>query len=266
MPTKKKVKVSSFESRFNIPIDLEKSKSTFVNRVRNTIWNNLSYEEDGINRHDAILWSIANGFGEEYSSFYDFDECIGVSFLRNLKALEITYTVFTTEEKRLELQQGIEYCLSNSEIDIGIKWHNGIFIKSGAKELDEELVNKVMEWIDDEKYKTVKIPFVRGIQSLIEAVNNEGRRRDVIRDMYESLEALSMIITGKTKKELSGNMEKYLAIAGVSNEYRCILREYIVYGNRIRHATGKNDEILKISYKEVESFVYLTGVFIRISI
>jgi hypothetical protein len=123
-----------------------------------------------------------------------------------------------------------------------------------------------MEWIDDDKYKTVKIPFVRGIKSLIEAVNNEERRREVIRDMYESLEALSMIKTGKTKKELSGNMEKYLRIAGISNEYHHILKQYIVYGNRIRHATGKNDEILKISYKEVESFVYLTGVFIRLSI
>jgi hypothetical protein len=95
---------SSFESRFNLPIDLEASKTKFVNRIKNTIWNNYSYVEDGENKYEAIIWSIANGFGEEYSSFYDFDESIGDSFLRNLKALEIVYTVFTSEEKRLEFQ------------------------------------------------------------------------------------------------------------------------------------------------------------------
>jgi predicted site-specific integrase-resolvase len=257
---------SSFEERFNISVNYDDAKKKFTNRVENVIWLNMSFKEGKENdKYINILWDIANEFGEIYYTNSKITDYTKQSFTKTLHALEVAYSVLSTKKKKKELQQRIEYCLELSEIDLGVQWRNGIFIKTGAKELDETLINDVLEWLDEKEYRTVSIPFTKGIRLLIEAVNNEEKRRDVIRDMYEALEALSMIITGRTKKDLSSNMEKYLSQAKISDEYRRIFKEYIVYANRIRHATGKNDNLFHISYREVESFVYLTGIFIRIS-
>jgi hypothetical protein len=54
--------------------------------------------------------------------------------------------------------------------------------------------------------------------------------------MYESLEALAKIVTDRPDKDLSGHQQLFLSKVKASDEYKQLLRDYIDYANRFRHA------------------------------
>jgi hypothetical protein len=157
------------------------------------------------------------------------------------------------------------YLLSESEVDLGIRWQNGQFVKSGAALLDESLVNDPLHWLRSSGYETVLTPFQKGLSHFLHATKRPELLADVVTDMYESMEALAKIVTGKPDKDLSGNQQLLLSKVKASNEYKHLLRDYIDYANRFRHAVREGQPRPELSPKEVESFVYLTGVFIRLA-
>lgn len=83
--------------------------------------------------------------------------------------------------------------------------------------------------------------------------------------MYEALEALAKIVAGRDK-DLSANAEAFISAVKLSNGYKRILKEYIVYANTIRHAGKAGQAKPDLMRKEVESFVYMTGLFIRLAV
>ena len=50
-----------------------------------------------------------------------------------------------------------------------------------------------------------------------------------------------------------------------SEDYKVLLRDYIDYANKFRHAESECEPKPQLSEREVESFVYLTGIFIRLA-
>ena len=89
---------------------------------------------------------------------------------------------------------------------------------------------------------------------------------DVVTDLYESLEALAKLVTGRPDKDLSGNRELFLRKVNASDAYKSLLKDYIDYANHFRHAESPAKPKPTVSEREAESFVYLTGVFIRLAI
>ena len=83
--------------------------------------------------------------------------------------------------------------------------------------------------------------------------------------MYESIEALAKIITGREGKDLSANAELFLSKIKTSSKYRVILKDYIDYANDFRHPPEEGAARKPINEHEAESFVYLTGLFIRMT-
>ena len=83
--------------------------------------------------------------------------------------------------------------------------------------------------------------------------------------MYEALEALGKIVTNRDK-DLSANAELFLKKLDVSEAYKKLLKEYISYANNFRHAADISAPKTNLSIAEVESFTYLTRVFIRLAI
>ena len=84
--------------------------------------------------------------------------------------------------------------------------------------------------------------------------------------MYEALEAMSQVVTGRTDKDLSANRELFVSELGLSDYFKKMLHDYIKYANDFRHATNPNRNRGQPKRKEVEAFVYSTGVFLRLSI
>ncbi len=103
-------------------------------------------------------------------------------------------------------------------------------------------------------------PFERGLSHYL-----EDRLSDTVTDMYEALEALARIATGRDR-ELSGNREMFVSRVRASDYYKQLLRDYITYANQYRHAAQQNRPRPPLSEPEVEAFVYLTGLFIRLAI
>ncbi len=99
----------------------------------------------------------------------------------------------------------------------------------------------------------------------LKSQQNPELRADVITDMYEALEATAKIVTG-SKKDLSGLQELFIKKVEASDGYKRMLREYVRYAGDFRHAIEEGSKRPEISAKETESFIYLTGLFIRLAI
>ncbi|NQT57188.1 MAG: hypothetical protein HQ551_13280 [Desulfobacteraceae bacterium] len=252
-----------FTERFTIDVDLEEARKRFVNRVYNRAY--LSFFLDlGENERFRIHKEIISALGDKYQFGKNLSDEIGDDYHRNLQALEVLYNSVNRRyhDKANNL---IISLLEESEVDLGVRWENGRFIKSGAKILDDKLVNDVLYWLRDNKYISVMKPFEKGLEHFLHSDKRPEILSDVITDMYEALEALTKIVTKRPNKELSANRELFVSKVKASSAYKRILDEYITYANEFRHAIEEGKTKPVLNSREVESFIYLTGVFIRLT-
>lgn len=257
-----------FHERFNIQLKVEQARLRFMNRVRNRIFLNFIDVEKDIKLE--VYWQIANTLGEEFRrpspSVSYFDYYVGGDFHKCLQAIEAIHAALSTKPNIQKLNILVSIILEESEIDLGIGWENGRFIRTGAGLLDQKLVNEPLRWLSDPKYKNVYIPFEKGLGHFLKAEKNLDLLSDVVRNVYEALEALSKVITGRHNKDLSANAELFIKKIRASEAYKKILREYIDYANKFRHAPKEGEQKPETSVSEVESFIYLTGIFIRLAL
>jgi hypothetical protein len=136
--------------------------------------------------------------------------------------------------------------------------------QKGAALLDQKLVNDTLHWLRGAGYDSVLKPFEKGLHHLLEAHIKKDGLSDVITDMYEAVEALAKKVTGRDK-DLSENRELFISKVKASDHYKVMLKDYIDYANDFRHAEREGKPKPQLSEREVESFVYLTGIFIRLA-
>ena len=253
-----------FTERFAIDVNLEEARRRFVNRVYNRAY--LSFFLDlSDNERYRIHKEIVSAIGVKYQFRENLSDQIGNDYHRNLQALEVLYNSIDDSYYRDKANNLIVSLLEESEVDLGIRWENGRFIKSGAKILDDKLVNDVLHWLRDSAYISVINPFKKGIKHFLHSETRPELLSDVITDMYESLEALAKIVTNHPNKDLSSNRELFISKVKASSGYKKLLAEYINYANEFRHAAEEGKTKPSLNPAEVESFIYLTGVFIRLA-
>jgi hypothetical protein len=253
-----------FVERFNIDVGKDEAKRRFANRAYNRVFYHFFYSISE-NKRYKIHREIVSALGDKYSYHKNLSDHIGDDFYRNLLALETFYHSAEGYYKS-EVDKLIKQLIIESEVDIGIRWEDGRFIKSGAKLLDEKLVNDSLHWLRGKKYSSVIAPFEKGLDHFLHSDKRPELFADVVTDMYEALEALSKIITERPNKDLSANRELFLSRVNASDEYKKILSEYISYANEFRHASEEGKKKPSVSEREVESFIYLTGLFIRLAV
>jgi hypothetical protein len=257
----------NFFKRFNIQIDIEEAKKRFVNRLSNTLFDNILFNSPYISRdqRDSIIRFIATALGKRYDYHRSLAYYLEEDFINYLHAIEVFYEYGSLSHYSNYLipsiNDAINYCFSQSELDIGIIWHDGKFIKKGAEVLDQALINDPLKWLQDPKLKTVLQPFQKALNHYLESSKRPELLADVVTDAYEALETFVKIFL-QNDKDLSANQEKYISSLNVSIEYKPLLREYIKYANIFRH--GSKDPKPLLQEHETESFIYLTGIFIRL--
>lgn len=264
----------SFHQRFSIDVPMEKAQQSFINRILNELDDSFPQLEDwGEDSYDYNHWTginsyVAGKLGKRYQK-YSFIEYAGTNdFFEFLKALEALYEALDQlymDHRPRMLGRIVKAAIAASEIDLGITWREGVFYPSGAKLLDEELVDKSLDWLSDPKYRDIHAPFDKGLRHLMEAVKYPDGLVDTIRDMYEALEKMARITTGNNKN-LLGNIDDFVNMLGLDTHYRRMLKEHIGYAHKFRHAVAEGRERTPPSYEEVEAFVYTTGLFIRLAI
>jgi hypothetical protein len=156
--------------------------------------------------------------------------------------------------------------IGDSEVDLGISWQWPNFVPTGARLLDERLIHDPLHWLDEPKYRAVYDPFKNGLSHFRESHWKPHLLNNAITEMYEVVEALAKIVTGRPNKEPSGNAELFISKIKASDHHKKLLKDYIAYAGDFRHAEDPPGARPVPSRDEVESFMYLTGVFIRLAV
>ena len=113
-----------------------------------------------------------------------------------------------------------------------------------------------MEWL-------VNFPNER--EDYLKALTGYTNKRldDVIINCYLAVEGIARDILGN-KKTLDNNREELIKKIGLSQEWKALLSNFINYANEFkRHASEKRHSLNPI---EVEAFLYLSGVLLRMAI
>jgi len=269
-----KQSVPPFHQRFNIKFSVDDVHARFVTRALNMINGAFPLIESktaDINKLYYIrgaLIKVATNLGVEYKWDKLFSDYAGTDFHSCLLALEALYQYFSQEKLEVyakKVDESIQHAISLMETDIGAEWRDGAFWPSGAKLLDEALVNENLKWLADKGYNDVLSPFEKGLRHFIEAQKKPERLGDTVTDIYEAVEALAKAVTDRDK-DLSGNAELFISKLGLSEYYKKMLKDYIDYANDYRHAAklgGKKKPLLR---NEVEAFIYTSGLFIRLAV
>jgi len=255
----------NFNKRFNIQIDEKELHKRFLNRFENFIVPFISNINSPYKFKETVTRIVATKMGINYSDYHYIGSYPFGNFYRCLQLLEFVHECFDQKfGSNHEFGKQIQILLNLDE-GSGIEWRNGKFYPKGAKLLDKKLVNDTLDWLRDKNISSVSEPFEKGLNHFLKSKVDAGLLKDVITEMYESLEAMARIVVSKPRAELSKIQEKYIKELKVSSGLKNILKEYISYSNQFRHAVGPNAKREIPKEYEVESFIYLTGVFIRLS-
>jgi len=187
-----------FHERFDIEVGLEEAKRRFVNRAFNSIFEDFLFERVH-SREDLyrIQRNIVTKLGKRYEYNQPLCEYVGKDFYTVLRALEALWDgipIYLRHTKE-NLESRIVWLLHESEVDLGIHWENGYFVRTGAELLDQKLVNDVLRWLRDKSYQDILTPYEKGLRHFLEADKRPEMLADVITDTYEALEALAKIVT-----------------------------------------------------------------------
>jgi len=260
-----------FHQRFNIQVGREDLEKRFVNRILNRIRDEFPSLRYGVSHYlgdEKALLNVANRLGKEHEHDLGFREYVLDDFYSCLQGIEALFETFTSggySSSDVNKIDGIvQEAITLSEGDLGIRWVNGVFRPSGAKLLDEALVNDNLKWLSDRKYTNVLTPFSKGLDHFLEAYRKPERLADTVTDMYEALEAMAKVITGSAG-DLSGNREALISKLRLNNYYKKMLKDYIEYANQFRHGIDKGVERRPPRPNEVEAFIYTTGLFLRLA-
>lgn len=264
-----KRQIHPFHQRFNIQVGIEEAQARFINRVINKVEQDLEsllrYSTTG--HYEEAMYNAATKLGVEYDASHMFHKYVRNKFYDCLIVLEAIYEVFIRKNSHEaeRLANLIQYAISLSETDIGIEWRDGVFWPSGAKLLDEALVNENLKWLADKGYHDVLVPFEKGLRHFLEAHSKPERLADTVTDVYEAVEALAKTVTGRDK-DLSANAELFISKLKLNEYYKKLLKDYIDYACEYRHAVKLGAERKPLSRNEAEAFIYTSGLFIRLAV
>jgi len=132
-----------------------------------------------------------------------------------------------------------------------------IFYPSGAKLLDERLVNDLLDWLGEYPKSH------RSFTHALEKYQKKIYERNLLDDLRSSLEFFlkSYLNNNKTLENQKLELLKHMKIKNVSKEvrsmYQTLLDRYANYQNSyVKHEDNIKEE-------EIEFMIYLTGTFIR---
>ena len=274
--------MSDFHERFEIEIGIEEARKKFINRVCNNIFDDVTnsgllgkYILNILNNQRKIR-NILSKLGKRYEPTEEESKQPQLSrhintndFKEVLQTIEIIYAIGYVNAGREDNSQDIisrrvDNILAQSELDLGIRWENGKFIRTGAKLLDDKLVNDPLKWLRKNGHSTVFEPFDKALEDFLKIELGNESLSDVIKDAYEALEALAKIILDNDQ-DLSKNREKFVSEIKGKEFHKEILRQYVKYGCKYRHAADPESPRPQPTIAEAEFFLYFTGTVLRLA-
>lgn len=291
-----KIRVINHNKRWNISVDADKQFIQLRNRVVGVIHQFLGQifvskiktdmqfktyldyslgEEIELERNDILssfdLSSVQRsiqGIRKDrfFTDTYIYKEIEASKNTKQLAtALQVLFWVLEDEDKKLPLDKIVKQLRDAAELSpntgsrITISKTGVICYPTGAKLLDEGIVNDVLDWLG--KYPKVAKYFEQALKFYAEGNRNEYRNLlDNLRFSIEQL--LKEILSNdksleKQKDDLLFWLKQRKNHQWIINLYQQLLYYYCKYQND----AVKHDE--EFSKDEIEFMIYLTGTFIR---
>jgi hypothetical protein len=248
---------------------LEEEKKRFVQRINQSLFPEIT--EDSYASEIELFRHVCYQLGRNPS-----DEMLKYNRLGNeipplrrltkddfqitLEVVCHVYSFFPSKNRRLlaKIDACVTRALDHAIIDLGIRWKDGLFYRSGGKLLDEKLVEDPLDWIKD--FPDERKDFALALKNFY--ANDPDKLKNVPGDCYNVVEGLARTLLSNTKV-LRGNKEELLKALGLSKSWGSMLSNYIDYADEFRHASENRGDIDRV---EVEAFVYLTGLLARLII
>jgi hypothetical protein len=254
-----------FHKVFGIQDSLETERGRFVERINQTVFpriENLSYSYEsifkkvcyllGTNANDRIAQAnAANYFNPKvipHLRSLTQDE-----FVQTLKVLSLLNDAIESAHEQEALSAWIQAALSHATLDIGVGWKEGTFYRTGARELDESLVEEPLEWLTD--FPNEKANYLKALTAYTSKQMDE-----VVTNCYLTIEGMARSVL-KNQRTLDNNREELLKKLGLSQPWKGLLSNFITYANEsARHASENRHDLNPI---EIEGFLYMTGLLVR---
>ena len=257
---------NKFHERFGIDLGVAEAKRRLVNRVKNALISQVMYGtalRQGVAAAKSLEQHICQKLGERWTGYGCLEERIGDNFESCLQSIEALYSHPNHIDQADEIAKSI---IEETEIDIGIRWENGRFLPSGSPVLDKALVDDVLGLIKSPASQGINQAFTKGLHHLLNSLKKPELLSDVVADMYEALEALAKIVCDNDK-DLSANREALVSKLNLSDHYKQFMKHFIEYANDLhRHAGERGQAKPAPVRREVEAFMYFTGLVIRLAL
>jgi hypothetical protein len=261
-----------FNKVFGIQDDVLTEQHRFVERINRTAFGHIeqmqypvSYQQVfetvcywlGTNANDRISKANQGMYLNVTPYIPPLRSLTRDEFLEVIKVLGFVHRALKNYTKEQQaLSRLIEVALSNATVDLDVTWNDGMCYPSGARELDEPLVDETFKWLAD--FPNEKADFLKAVTGY--ATKQFG---EVITNCYLAVEGVARNILGNSRT-LDNNREGLMEKLGLSQEWKAVLSNFIRYANEFqRHASENRHNLNPI---EVEGFLYMTGVLLRMMI
>ncbi len=267
-------KIKNFYKRWNISLDEEDKFKKFKNRVLHIISENLGSKiandtdlakeylyliGEKMPSKSILDLELENGFEVESTIIYNL-------FLKENDFIEFIFKIqvffwckYLTTTQKQKLAENIKKAIKISFIPVELKKikKEYLFYPAGAKLLDDKVVNEVLDWLED--YPDIQRHFSLSLKQYMK----KDPPRNILDNLRFALEQLLKVLLGNKKplEKQKSYLLEFLKAKGINQEiinmYNTLISQYVHYQNE----NVKHNE--KLSEKEIEFIIYLTGIFIR---
>jgi hypothetical protein len=178
-------------------------------------------------------------------------------FMETLKVLVILHDILRPENVT-SLNRSIELALVNAATDLEVRWKDGLFYPSGAKELDEKLISDNLDFI--KAWPEVRAQFSTALAHFRNSLHDAAARKDAITNAYSSIERLAALVLGNDKN-FENNSNALVDFLELPSEYKNIVHYY----KQIAHQYSSRHAGSEFAHAETEAFIYLTGLLMRLT-
>jgi len=249
--------LKEFDSLFGTTETLDEAKSSFVQRINSTVFAPLKRGHFR-NRYEDTFRAICYSWG------VNADDLLSEVNHNNFGSLivpsprKLTLDEFVIDPSiRGQLNAIIEMALGASSVDLGVRWTDGMFYPSGAKELDEKLVSDNLQWLA--KFPDAKKFFSTSLGHFNESLENPSARKDAITNAYTAIEEITKKVLDN-KNNFEKNSNSLVERLELVDEYKNIVHYY----KQIAHQYSSRHAGSEITHIEAEAFIYLTGILLRL--
>lgn len=250
-----------FNQIMGINSTLEEAREQFSNRIVMALSPIIKHHfEIDVDVIEEIAFEL--GVDPHKYKFLGWELVIKNSMLDLMKFTSALYSLCKRKEYDNTckiLDHKISDIIKMSTTDLGIRWVEGYFYPDEIPEIDATVIDETLKWLNN--YPAVKLELHNALVNVA-----TGRHDQVLGLCYQALENVVKVKTGK-KGALSdpATYKDLFSQINVSEQWRSYLGQFVKYANDFgRH--GNNPDRHNVDADEVESYLYLTFIMIRMII